>query len=578
MAESTSHSSSDPMVGRVVLGRYRLEKVIGSGGMGSVWVANQTAVDRPVAVKLLRPELLSSPQIRARFKREAEVIAKLRHPHSIQLFDYGDTEDGMAVMVTELLLGTSLQDLLAERGRLSEADTVRIGEQVAGALAEAHDLGLVHRDLKPANLFVSTLDGQPHAKVLDFGIARLVDEEQARITQTGQVFGTPRYMSPEQTMGAGGVDRRSDIYSLGLVLYECLTGDSPFRAETSVQYLAAHHSQEPPALREQVPDVSPRLEGLVRAMLAKDPADRPADARVVRNELQAVLAGEATRMEGANLGVSAPLDGPARHALTQRSFVVGPAAGAGTLSETFVRQTAEEAPPTPRARAPRTRLWMGALAAVGVGFGAAAAAWWSANTVPSVESVVLREPETTDPPSTESDPALDVRSGPGEGKPAAPVEPPARDGAGTPPKASGEGPGPDSERAETDRSPSDRPRRDDRSAPRRRSRPDPSPPAGLVVTGPRGMVVPDAKPEGDGSARAAACQTSEWKGLGAVTTRGCPDGCAILVDAVCAGRTPAEARQIAPGRRTVQVFCGGRLRHEARVRFRAAKDTVVSCR
>src|SRR5688500_1152950 len=222
--------------------------------MGSVYLGKQTTLQRSVALKVLRTDLVSNEQVRERFRREAEIIGKLRHPNTIQLIDYGETPEGLAVMVMELLVGQPLNERLKEKGPLKLAEALTVGMEIANSLAEAHLLGMVHRDLKPANIFLVEVAGQTHAKVLDFGIARILDEEATRLTSTGQVFGTPRYMSPEQAMSTGEVDSRSDLYSLGLIVYECIVGVPPFVAQTSIQYLSAHSTMTPPKLRDHYAD------------------------------------------------------------------------------------------------------------------------------------------------------------------------------------------------------------------------------------------------------------------------------------------------------------------------------------
>ncbi|NJK90049.1 MAG: serine/threonine protein kinase, partial [Myxococcales bacterium] len=264
----------DPWLGRTVLDRYRLIRRIGAGGMGSVYEAEQLSVGRSVAVKLLRTEVGSDPVLRDRFRREAEITGRLRHPHTVSLIDYGETPEGTAIIVMELLTGKSLDGLLHERGALSLAEALRIGEQVASSLSDAHQRGLVHRDLKPSNIFVTKVSGEHFCKVLDFGIARFHEEGEAKLTATGQVFGTPRYMAPEQAMSAADVDARADLYSLGLILFECVTGQAPFRATTAIQYLTAHSIETPPMLRSLRPDAPTELERLIDGLLQKDPDKR----------------------------------------------------------------------------------------------------------------------------------------------------------------------------------------------------------------------------------------------------------------------------------------------------------------
>src|SRR5262245_54111075 len=278
----------DPLIGSIVLDRYEIVRRIGSGGMGSVYIGRQKAVSRDVALKILRSDLMTNEHVKERFRREAEIIGKLRHPNTIQLIDYGETPEGLAVMVMELLVGQPLNERLKEKGPLPLADAITVGQEIAQSLAEAHLLGMVHRDLKPANIFLVEVAGQTHVKVLDFGIARILDEEATRLTSTGQVFGTPRYMSPEQALSTGEVDSRSDLYALGLIIYECIVGQPPFVAQTSIQYLSAHSTMTPPKLRDHYAEAPEVLENLIDACLAKGAEERPQTASEVAGFLAAI--------------------------------------------------------------------------------------------------------------------------------------------------------------------------------------------------------------------------------------------------------------------------------------------------
>jgi eukaryotic-like serine/threonine-protein kinase len=266
-------------------GRYRLSGRIAVGGMGEVWRGTDELLDRPVAVKLLSAAHASDDSFRARFRAEARYAASLSHPHIAQVFDYGEMSDtdevppdlpsGGAYLVMELVQGEPLSALIAQQERLSVADSLRIVSQAADALSAAHEAGIVHRDIKPGNLLV-TPDGT--TKITDFGIARAMWAAQAsHLTQTGMVMGTASYVSPEQATG-GTITSASDIYSLGVVAYECLTGTPPFTAETPVAIAVAHMHRPVPPLPADVP--APVAE-LVLNMLAKPPEERPQSARWV---------------------------------------------------------------------------------------------------------------------------------------------------------------------------------------------------------------------------------------------------------------------------------------------------------
>jgi serine/threonine-protein kinase len=300
------------LAGATIAHRYFLESLIGRGGMGDVYRATDLSLDRTVVVKLLRrTEAIDEAAVK-RFHREARAASRLSHPSSVALLDSGETEAGMLYMVMELVPGVTLARLLSERGHVPERRVVSIGAQVLDALAEAHGLGIVHRDLKPANVMVDVREGLDHVKVLDFGIATFGETEaDTRVTQQGQVFGTPAYMSPEQVRGEV-LDARSDLYSVGVLLYELLTGKLPFDAGSSMELAARHLTTPPTPMSERRPDVavSPDLEGLVLSALSKERAGRPASAEAFRGALLACRIDDAGRDEALpSLAPTASLDG-----------------------------------------------------------------------------------------------------------------------------------------------------------------------------------------------------------------------------------------------------------------------------
>jgi len=269
----------DPLLGQEVLGRYRVTRLIGEGGMGRVYEAEQRVgtTTRRVAVKTLRPQLSADAQLARRFFREAETIVRLSHPNLIQFFDFGEVQNGMLAIVMEYIEGQSLAQVLAE-GPLEPLRVDRIFSQICGALSEAHGLGIVHRDLKPDNILLTQRGGQgDFVKVLDFGIAKLSaadDDRSTKLTQQGMMVGTPPYMSPEQFSG-DGVDARSDIYSLGVIAYEMLTGRLPFDARTPWEWASKHLTAEPAPLGVPTSSsLSSRRSQAIHRALSKRPEQR----------------------------------------------------------------------------------------------------------------------------------------------------------------------------------------------------------------------------------------------------------------------------------------------------------------
>jgi eukaryotic-like serine/threonine-protein kinase len=254
--------------------RYRLDERLASGGMGEVWKATDELLGRPVAVKLLKEIYFSDESFRMRFRAEARFAASLQHSGIAQVYDYGEQDD-KAYLVMELVPGETLSRILSVEGRLSTDTALDIIGQAARALHIAHSAGIIHRDIKPANLMV-TADGV--LKITDFGIAR---GGGATVTQTGQVMGTAQYVSPEQATGRK-ITPASDLYSLGVVAYECLAGMPPFAADTPIALALMHVREDAPPLPMDVP---PAVRGLVSALMAKDPEDRPAGAHKVADQI-----------------------------------------------------------------------------------------------------------------------------------------------------------------------------------------------------------------------------------------------------------------------------------------------------
>jgi len=290
--------------GRVLGGRYRLDALLARGGMASVWTAQDSLLARRVAVKTLHPELAVDDSLRVRFRNEAIAVASLAHPDIVATYDTGE-DDGVAYFVMELVDGPNLRVLLDERGQLEVGEAVRVARGVAAALDHAHRNGIVHRDIKPANVLVP-----PHGpvKVTDFGIAKA--EGSGDLTRSGTVVGTARYLAPEQVQAAP-VDARTDVYAVGLLLFEMLAGHSPFQGGTDMEAALARLTVAPPPLRALRPDVPPALEAITTRCLALSPENRFPDAHtllVALDELSEddsdgdggpVLTGAATRAPSA---------------------------------------------------------------------------------------------------------------------------------------------------------------------------------------------------------------------------------------------------------------------------------------
>ena len=272
------------------LGQYRLKEQIGSGGMGEVYLAEHQLMKRPCAVKVIRPEKAGDPKVLARFEREVRTTAKLSHWNSIDIFDFGRTSDGTFYYVMEFLPGHNVGELVDMCGAVPAGRLVYLMNQVCAALAEAHGIGLVHRDIKPANIFCAYRGGEYDvAKLLDFGLAKpAFNMESVTLTQEGAITGSPMFMSPEQATGESEPDGRSDIYSLGAVMYYALTGKPPFEYDNAVKVMVAHASETPVAVRDLSPEVSHELEEIVLRCLEKDPEDRFQHVTALRHALEEV--------------------------------------------------------------------------------------------------------------------------------------------------------------------------------------------------------------------------------------------------------------------------------------------------
>ena len=285
----------DPMLGRVLESKYKLVARLGEGGMGAVYRATRVHIGDEVAVKVLHTKFVKEQSALERFRREARAAAMLHHPNVVAIYDYGEarTDDAPAFIVMELVAGLPLRDILETEKKLNPVRAVALMRGVCAGVGAAHRNNIIHRDLKPDNIIVlppGTHEDQETAKVVDFGIAKLRDmASDQNLTQTGMVIGTPYYMSPEQCK-AELLDARSDVYSLGAMLYEMLAGVPPFTANTATGVVAKHLTEAPPPM-PQILGISPALEAVIMRSLAKDPNARQDDASVLARELQAAITG-----------------------------------------------------------------------------------------------------------------------------------------------------------------------------------------------------------------------------------------------------------------------------------------------
>jgi len=299
---ATQSSSSLPaagaapdLVGREIAGRYRIVKKLGEGGMGAVYRGEQISLKRAVAVKVLKPELGANQMVLRRFNAEAEAVAKLSHPNTVNIYDFGQDADGSLFIAMELIEGRSLRDALQKEGPFAPARAITIALQVAASLSDAHAHSIVHRDLKPDNVMLQ--DRGRHkdvVRVLDFGIAKLRDDNRATqqaMTQAGDMLGTPQYMAPEQIRGET-IDGRTDIYALGCMIYEMVTARLPYEAPTIMAMLSKHLVEQavPPSQRRPDLAIPPAIDQLVAHAMTKDPAARPPTMEQFGEHLQALLA------------------------------------------------------------------------------------------------------------------------------------------------------------------------------------------------------------------------------------------------------------------------------------------------
>jgi len=286
--------AEDTLLNTVLLGRYEITRKLGQGGMGAVYEATHKLIGKRVAVKVLLDKYAQKDQIVARLEQEARLASSIGHENIIDITDFGVTSDGRTFVVMEFLEGESLGAMLARDGRIDEQRAIRIGVQIASALGAAHKKGIVHRDVKPDNVFLLRRRDRDFVKVVDFGISKAMRPEDEsgqspRLTQTGMVLGTPLYMSPEQAKGDENLDHRIDVYALGVILYEMVTGEVPFRGNNYLSILSQVINEEPHAPRDLRPDLSVELEAVIMKALAKDRDDRYQSTEELAEDLSVLM-------------------------------------------------------------------------------------------------------------------------------------------------------------------------------------------------------------------------------------------------------------------------------------------------
>lgn len=270
-------TTDDSLVGQTLAGKYRIDERLNEGGMGTVYRGTHVLMDKTVAIKVLRPSLAADEKIVARFSREARAASRISHPNALSVTDFGEDEKGIVFLVMEYLSGKTLKRVIREEGPMPLKRVVDIMRQVSDALHAAHSQGVVHRDLKSDNIMLVTTGVGEHAKVLDFGIAKIIEPEgkvDPDLTAPNLVIGTPQYMSPEQCSHSGEIDARSDIYSCGVILFEMLAGHVPFTGESPTMIMLKQMQEPVPSILEERPDLPPTVGRVIARAMAKLPSDR----------------------------------------------------------------------------------------------------------------------------------------------------------------------------------------------------------------------------------------------------------------------------------------------------------------
>jgi serine/threonine-protein kinase len=408
VAEVNSTSPTAQSPAPLVAGKYRLTELLGRGGMGSVWAGIHTTLGTRVAVKFIDAEHVDSPEARQRFENEARAAASLRSKHVVEVYDHGVMEDGRPFIVMELLAGEPLDRRLDRVGRLPAKDTSRLVTMVCRALSKAHAAGIVHRDLKPENVFLvwDDEDGADVAKVVDFGIAKFTDQVMgpSSATRTGSVLGTPYYMSPEQARGLRSVDFRSDLWSVGVIAFRCVTGRLPFEGEAVGDVLVKLCTAPIPVPSAYAPDLPPAFDAWIQRALAREPEGRFQSAPELAGALAAVcgLSNSPLTSSGESVAVSGAHYGHVPTRVTPAPFMQTTPSNALTPHPAQTGAPITQTPPP--ARASKSKLptliavALVAVAIVGIGIGVALKAFGPADADTGPAALQPTQPTATPEP------------------------------------------------------------------------------------------------------------------------------------------------------------------------------------
>jgi len=421
-------SASADLVGQVIATNYHILKKLGEGGMGAVYLGEHVKMGRKSAIKVMAAAMAQDPDAISRFNREAGNAAKISHPNVCQVYDFGETPDGLIYLVMEFIEGQSLKDLIEKEGALPPPRAASILKQAADALQAAHDLNIVHRDIKPDNIMVvQGRDGADIVKVVDFGIARAVggDEPGQKVTKTGLVVGTPEYMSPEQLSG-DKLDGRSDIYSLALVLYRMLTGTLPFEADSAQEVMIKRLTDEPTPLEQARTDIEypPKLQLVMNVALARTPAERYQSAAEFGRDTMDAVAGMAPPSTRVDMGHQGATHVMSKEELTQATKM----GAAKSPAKAAARATAPTAPPpAPAKKMPVAAIGIGGVAVAVIATVAVMMSRGGGPHAPQTDSLgtLAQAPATATPATTNPPPATTTPPATGTHPPATGTRPPA---------------------------------------------------------------------------------------------------------------------------------------------------------